>query len=327
MLLSDLTIDKAEQKPSCESYDCVIIGTGPAGLTAGIYTARARLKTLLLEEKAVGGELVVADIVENYPGFPKGITGADLTSAMEEQARSFGAEICEVGAKSINIEGDNKIVNTTDDRQISTKAVVIAAGTESLKLNVKGEKQFTGRGVSYCAQCDGAFFRDKEIIVVGGGDTAIGDAIFLTRFAKKIYVVHRRDKLRAEKILQERAFSIPTIEFIWDSVVAEIKGSKTVAAADVKNVKTGNVATKKVDGVFIFIGTKPNTEFVKDIITMDESGYIITNEHMETNRPGIFAAGDIRVKNVRQISTAVGDGAIAGYAVQHYIEKLETIKK
>lgn len=327
MLLSDLTIDKAEQKPSCEAYDCVIIGTGPAGLTAGIYTARARLKTLLLEVKAVGGELVVADIVENYPGFPKGISGADLTSSMEEQARSFGVEICEVGAKSISIEGDSRIVHTTDDRDIRTKAVIIAAGTESLKLNVTGEKQYAGRGVSYCAQCDGAFFRDKEIIVVGGGDTAIGDAIFLTRFAKKLYVVHRRDKLRAEKILQERAFGIPTIEFIWDSVVTGIRGNKVVEAVDIKNVKTGDTYSKNINGVFIFIGTKPNTEFVRDLITMDADGHIITNDRMETNQPGIFAAGDIRVKSVRQIATAVGDGAIAGDSVQHYIETLESIKK
>jgi len=327
MLLSDLTIEKTEKSPQCDLYDCVIIGGGPAGMTAAIYTGRAKLKTLILEEKAIGGEIVVADIVENYPGFPKGISGADLTAAMEEQARSFGAEICEVGARGIEFDGENKIVNTTDDRRISAKTVIIAAGTENVKLNVPGEKLFTGRGVSYCAQCDGAFFRDKEIIVVGGGDTAIGDAIFLTRFAKKVYVVHRRDKLRAEKILQERAFSIPTIEFIWDSVVTEIKGRKTVEAVTIKNLKTGNIFTKKIDGVFIFIGTKPNTAFVKDIITLDENGYIITNEDMETNQPGIFAAGDIRAKTVRQVATAVGDGAIAGSSVQKYIERLEMVKK
>jgi thioredoxin reductase (NADPH) len=327
MLLSDLTIEKTEKSPQCDLYDCVIIGGGPAGMTAAIYTGRAKLKTLILEEKAIGGEIVVADIVENYPGFPKGISGADLTAAMEEQARSFGAEICEVGARGIEFDGENKIVNTTDDRRISAKTVIIAAGTENVKLNVPGEKLFTGRGVSYCAQCDGAFFRDKEIIVVGGGDTAIGDAIFLTRFAKKVYVVHRRDKLRAEKILQERAFSIPTIEFIWDSVVTEIKGRKTVEAVTIKNLKTGNIFTKKIDGVFIFIGTKPNTAFVKDIIALDENGYIITNEDMETNQPGIFAAGDIRAKTVRQVATAVGDGAIAGSSVQKYIERLEMVKK
>lgn len=327
MLLSDLTIEKTEKAPSCDSYDCVIIGGGPAGMTAAIYTGRAKLKTLLLEEKAIGGEIVVADIVENYPGFPKGISGADLTSAMEEQARSFGTEICEVGAKSIEIDGENRIVNTTDERRITTKTIIIAAGTENVKLNIPGEKLFTGRGVSYCAQCDGAFFRDKEIIVVGGGDTAIGDAIFLTKFAKKIYIVHRRNKLRAEKILQERAFNIPSIEFIWDSVVTEIKGRKTVEAVSIKNLKTGEVYNKRIDGVFIFIGTKPNTAFIKGIITLDENGYIITNEDMETNQPGIFAAGDIRSKTVRQVATAVGDGAIAGSSVQKYIERLDMIKK
>lgn len=327
MLLSDLTIDRAEEKPSCDSYDCVIIGGGPAGLTAGIYTARARLRTLLLEEKAIGGEIVVADVVENYPGFPKGISGSDLTSAMEEQARSFGVEICETGAQSIGIKGDDRIVNTTDGRKIAAKAVIIAAGTENVKLDVKGEKQFTGRGVSYCAQCDGAFFRGKEIVLIGGGDTAIGDAIFLTRFVKKLFIVHRRDKLRAEKILQEKAFSIPAIEFIWDSVVTEIRGTKTVEEADIKNVKTGVTAIKKIAGVFIFIGTKPNTSFVKNIVTLNESGHIITTPEMETNLSGIFAAGDIRAKTVRQVSTAVGDGATAGAAVQRYIENRGLIKK
>ncbi len=327
MLLSDLTIEKAERKPSCDYYDCIIIGGGPAGMTAAIYTGRAKLKTLLLEEKAIGGEIVVADIVENYPGFPKGISGADLTSAIEEQARSFGTEICEIGAKSIDFDGDDRIVNTTDDRTIHTKTVIIAAGTENIKLNVPGEKLFTGRGVSYCAQCDGAFFKDKEIIVIGGGDTAIGDALFLTRFAKKVYVVHRRDKLRAEKILQERAFSIPSIEFIWDSVITEIRGKKTVEAVSVKNLKTDTLVEKKIDGVFIFIGNKPNTGFVKDIITLDKNGYIITDENMGTNQPGIFAAGDIRSKIVKQVATAVGDGAMAGSSVQRYIERLEIVKK
>ena len=327
MLLSDLTIDKAEKMPSCDSYDCVIVGGGPAGMTAGIYTGRAKLKTLLLEEKAIGGEIVVADIVENYPGFPKGISGSDLTSAIEEQARSFGVEICEIGAQRIDFDGDNRIVHTTDGRVISTKSVIIAAGTQNIKLDVPGEKLFTGRGVSYCAQCDGAFFKDKEIIVVGGGDTAIGDSIFLSRFAKKIYVVHRRDKLRAEKILQERAFGIPSIEFIWDSVITEIRGKKTVEAVSVKNLKTDTLYEKKINGVFIFIGNNPNTGFVKDIVTLDENGYIITDEDMGTNQPGIFAAGDIRSKIVRQVATAVGDGALAGSSVQRYIERLETVKK
>ena len=327
MLLSDLTIDKAEKMPSCDSYDCVIVGGGPAGMTAGIYTGRAKLKTLLLEEKAIGGEIVVADIVENYPGFPKGISGSDLTSAIEEQARSFGVEICEIGAQRIDFDGDNRIIHTTDGRLISTKSVIIAAGTQNIKLDVPGEKLFTGRGVSYCAQCDGAFFKDKEIIVIGGGDTAIGDAIFLTRFAKKVYVVHRRDKLRAEKILQERAFGIPSIEFIWDSVITDIRGKKTVEAVSVKNLKTDTLYEKKINGVFIFIGNNPNTSFVKDIVTLDQNGYIITDENMGTNQPGIFAAGDIRSKIVRQVATAVGDGALAGSSVQRYIERLETVKK
>ncbi len=327
MLLSDLTIDKAEQKPGCDFYDCVIVGGGPAGMTAGIYTGRAKLKTLLIEEKAIGGEIVVADIVENYPGFPKGISGSDLTSAMEEQARSFGVEICEIGATSIELNGDNKVVATTDDRKITTKTVIVAAGTQNIKLEVPGEKLFTGRGVSYCAQCDGAFFKDREIIVIGGGDTAIGDAIFLTRFAKKVFVVHRRDKLRAEKILQERAFSIPSIEFIWDSVITEIKGKKTVEGVTIKNLKTNTAAEKRIDGVFIFIGNRPNTGFVKDMVILDENGYIVTDGEMATNQPGIFAAGDIRAKMVRQVATAVGDGAMAGSSVQRYIERMEMVKK
>ncbi|MCL4478084.1 MAG: thioredoxin-disulfide reductase [Deltaproteobacteria bacterium] len=320
MSLPDLIINKGSKADAGQIYDCVIIGGGPAGLTAGIYASRARLKTVLFEEKAIGGQVVVTDIVENYPGFPKGISGADLTFSMEEQARSFGLEIKDSGVTGIKADSETKRVDTTDGH-LTTKTIIIGSGAENLKLNVNGEKQFTGKGVSYCATCDAAFFRDREVVVVGGGDTAIGEAIFLTKFAKKIYIIHRRDKLRAVKILQERAFAMQSIEFIWDTVITEIKGNKYVESVSLKNIKTGDVTEKKIDGVFVFIGTKPNTDFVKGLVSLDENGYIITNENMETNIPGIFAAGDVRTKLLRQVATAVGDGAISAYSAEKYIEE------
>ena len=301
------------------AYDVVIIGGGPAGLTAGIYTKRAMLKALLLEKIGIGGQIIVTDLVENFPGFLE-ISGADLAMKFEEHAQKFGLETKSMAEVSgIEDKGNTKIVKTTEG-DIEAKAVIIATGTTPRKLGAKGELGFIGKGVSYCATCDGFFFRDKIVVVVGGGDSAITEAIFLTKMAKKVYVVHRRDKLRAEKINQEHAFANPKISFIWDSVVEEIAGKNVVDKVIVRNVKTNATSEIKTDGVFIYVGLIPNTAFAN--VKKDEWGFIIANDKMETSARGIFVAGDCRVTPLRQIATAVGDGAIAAVSAERYIEEL-----
>lgn len=300
-------------------YDVVIIGGGPAGLTAGIYVKRAMLKAVLIEKMGVGGQIIVTDLVENFPGFLE-ISGADLAGKFEERARKFGLEIkgmAEVSA--IEDRGKTKIVKTSEG-DIQTKSVIIASGTTPKRLGAKGELEFTGRGVSYCATCDGFFFRDKIVVVIGGGDSAITEAIYLTKMAKKVIVVHRRDELRAEKINQEHAFSNPKISFIWDSVLEEIVGKNIVEKVVLRNVKTNETSEVKTDGVFIYVGLIPNTAFVD--VKKDEWGFIIANDKMETSVKGIFVAGDCRVTPLRQIATAVGDGAIAAVSAERYLEQL-----
>lgn len=300
-------------------YDVVIIGGGPAGLTAGIYVKRAMLKAVLLEKIGVGGQIIVTDLVENYPGFLE-ISGADLARKFEEHAQKFGLETKSmVEVSGIEDRGTTKIVKTTEG-DIEAKAVIIASGTTPKKLGVKGELEFTGRGVSYCATCDGFFFRDKIVVVVGGGDSAITEAIFLTRMAKKVVVVHRRDRLRAEKINQEHAFANPRISFVWDSVVEEIAGKNIVEKVIVRNVKTNAVSEIKTDGVFIYVGLIPNTGFAN--VEKDERGFIVPYPGQATSVKGIFVAGDCRVTPLRQIVTAVGDGAIAAVSAEKYIEEL-----
>lgn len=300
-------------------YDVVIIGGGPAGLTAGIYARRAMLKAVLLEKTGVGGQIIVTDLVENYPGFLE-ISGADLARKFEEHAQKFGLETRSmVEVSGIEDRGTTKIVKTTEG-DIEAKAVIIASGTTPKKLDVKGELEFTGRGVSYCATCDGFFFRDKIVVVVGGGDSAVTEAIFLTRMAKKVVVVHRRDRLRAEKINQEHAFANPRISFVWDSVVEEIAGKNIVEKVIVRNVKTNAVSELKTDGVFIYVGLIPNTGFAD--VEKDERGFIVPYPGQATSVKGIFVAGDCRVTPLRQIVTAVGDGAIAAVSAEKYIEGL-----
>ncbi len=300
-------------------YDVVIIGGGPAGLTAGIYVKRAMLNALLLEKTGVGGQIIITDLVENFPGFLE-ISGADLARKFEEQAMKFGLETKSmVEVSGMEDKGNTKIVKTSEG-DFEAKAVIIASGTTPRKLGVKGELEFTGRGVSYCATCDGFFFRDKVVVVVGGGDSAITEAIFLTKMAKKVIVVHRRDKLRAEKINQEHAFANPKISFVWDSVVEEIAGKNIVEKAIVRNVKTNALTELKTDGVFIYVGLIPNTAFAN--VKKDEWGFIIANDKMETSVRGIFVAGDCRVTPLRQITTAVGDGAIAAVSAEKYIEEV-----
>lgn len=303
-------------------YDLVIIGGGPAGLTAGIYAARARLNVVLLEKVSPGGQAMVTDWIENYPGFPGGISGPDLTMNMLDQARKFDLDIESAEVVGVDLGGAVKIIKLPG-REIRTHAVIIASGASPRKLGVPGEDRFYGKGVSFCGTCDGPFFRDKEVIAVGGGDTAVQESIFLTKFVKKVYLVHRRDQLRATKILQERAFANEKIEFVWDSVVTELNGGlMELESATIQNVKTGETRIQPIDGAFVWIGITPNSAYLGDALELDPYGFIRVNDRMETSVPGVFAAGDVRSTPLRQIATAVGDSAIAAVSAEHYIENL-----
>lgn len=301
-------------------YDLVIIGGGPAGLTAGMYAARARLNVVMVEKIAPGGQVLITDHIENYPGFPEGLSGPELTEKMEAQAKQFGLPIENGEVVSLEVDGPVKKVILAD-REIKTRSIIIASGASPRTLHV-GEEKFSGKGLSYCATCDGPFFRDKDVVAVGGGDTAVQESIFLTKFARKVYLVHRRDQLRATKILQERALSNDKIEFVWDSVVTGLDGFFGVESVNVKNVKTGEERTLKADGCFIWIGILPNADFVGDTLKCDDWGFILADDHMQTSVPGVFVAGDVRATPLRQIATAVGDAAIAAYSAEHYIENM-----
>jgi thioredoxin reductase (NADPH) len=301
--------------------DLIIIGGGPAGLTAGLYAARARLDCVLLEKLAPGGQVLTTDRVENYPGFPDGISGFELVDKMKAQAENFGLEIRSEEVTKLELIDDRRII-TTNKGDLEAKAIILAPGAAWKRLGVDGEEALIGKGVSYCATCDGPFYRDQDVAVIGGGDTAMEEAIFLTRFASNIKVIHRRDALRAIKLLQERAFAEEKIEFIWDTVPTKILGSSGVEGIELKNVKNGELSRKEVQGVFIFIGTVPNTAFLRDIIELDENGFVKTDDNMQTSAPGVFAAGDVRAKLFRQISTAVGEGAAASHSVEKYLEGL-----
>lgn len=307
-------------------YDVVIIGAGPAGMTAAVYASRANLDTLMLERGVPGGQMADTEAIENYPGF-ESVLGPDLSNKMFEHAQKFGAQYAYGEVKEVVDHGDYKEV-ITGDKTYRTKTVIITTGAEYRKLGIPGEEELTGRGVSYCAVCDGAFFKDREIAVIGGGDSAVEEGMYLTRFAKKVTIIHRRDELRAQKILQDRAFENDKIEFIWDTVVEEIiEEDGKVGTLQLKNVKTGETSEFKTDGVFVYIGTVPLSEPFKSLGIVDDEGYIPTNENMETEIPGIFAAGDIRVKDLRQVVTATGDGSIAAETAIKYIETLpETVK-
>lgn len=307
-------------------HDVIIIGGGPAGLTAGIYTARARLSTLLVEKLALGGQASITDRIENYPGFIEGISGPELAHSMEEQAKSFGMRT--ISGEVTRIDGNDdsnikKVFVNGEPEPYQSLSIIIAAGNEQKKLGVPGEKEFTGKGVSYCATCDGAFFRDLAIAVVGGGDVALQEALFLTRFARKIYIIHRRDRPRATKILQERALSNNKIEFVFNTVVDEIFGQTTVEGLRVRDVKTGETKELQVNGVFVFIGWSPSLSFVGNIVKRGEGGYIIVDKEMRTSKEGVFACGDCCEKNLRQVVTACGDGATAAFSAQHYVERIK----
>ncbi len=296
-----------------------IVGGGPAGLTAGIYAARDRLDAVLLEAKPLtGGQIILTDIIENYPGFPEPLSGAELMDKMRKQAERFDLQIATADIGAVRAQ-DDKYLLASDKADYLAQAVIVATGTESRKLGVPGEGQFWGMGVSTCATCDGPLYRDKPVAVVGGGDSAVKEAVYLTKFASKVYVIHRRDRLRAEKIIQEVAFANEKIEFVWDTVVTEILGKDGLEALKLKHVKTEAESELAVDCVFLYVGVRPNTELVKGLAELDDRGLIITDDDMRTSAPGIFAAGDCRSKKLKQVATAVGEGAVAAYSAQEYI--------
>lgn len=299
-------------------YDTMIIGAGPAGMTAALYAARSNLKVALLERGIYGGQMNNTAEIENYPGYAR-ISGPELAEKMFEPLENLGVEHLFGQVEKIEDHGNYKKI-ITEDGAFETKTVILASGANHRHLGVPGEEEYNSRGVSYCAVCDGAFFRDEDLLVVGGGDSAVEEAIFLTRFAKSVTIVHRRDQLRAQKLLQERAFANEKISFIWDSVVKEIKGDdRRVTSVVFENVKTGQSSESDFGGVFVYVGLDPVSDFVKDLGICDEAGWVVTDQHMKTAIDGIYAIGDVRQKDLRQITTAVGDGAVAGQEVYKYI--------
>jgi thioredoxin reductase (NADPH) len=300
------------------TYQLIIVGGGPAGLSAGLYASRSKLDTLLIEKAVLGGQILNAEMVENYPGFPQGISGSELGALIAQQAAKYGLPTAFAEVQGIEIRGGEKILSTGEG-QYRAKAVIIAGGSEYSKLGVAGEEEFTGKGVSYCAMCDGAFFREQVVAVVGGGNVALNDALFLTRFASKVIVIHRRDQLRATKILQDKAFANPKIKFLWDTVVESITGDKLVKEIRLRNVKTGKGSSLEVSGVFVAVGLRPNTGYLKGLLTLDAGGFISVNAQMETGVPGMFAAGDIRAGSIRQVVSAAGDGATAAIAAERFL--------
>lgn len=309
-------------------YDLVIIGAGPAGLAAGLYGARARMSTLIIEKDKTGGQIVTTDEIANYPGSEKDATGPSLIARMLEQAEEFGAEKIKDDIIDVDFEGKIKKIKGAKEEYLA-KSVIIATGANPRKLGVPGEKELTGKGVSYCATCDAAFFEEMEVFVIGGGDSAVEEAIFLTKFADKVTIVHRRDELRAAKSIQEKAFANPKISFRWNSTVEELKGDGILESVVFKDTVTGELEQYDADeefgtfGLFVFTGFIPTTSLFKGKIDLNEGGYVIGNEQMETNVPGVFVAGDCRVKELRQVVTATADGAIAAVMAEKYIEHTE----
>lgn len=308
-------------------YDLIILGAGPAGLAAGLYGARAGLSTLILEKGADGGQAILTDRVENYPGaMLEDETGYSLTERMLAQAESFGAVRKNAEIQSVQLEGDVKVLAGSSG-EYQARTVILATGASPRRLGCPGEEAFTGRGVSYCATCDGAFFRGREVFVVGGGDSAVEEALFLTRFARKVTIIHRRDQLRAVKTLQDRAFANEKIDFIWDSTIEALEGQEVLQTIRLRNKKTGEIRSITAEeggmlGLFVFVGLTPNTQIFEGKLEL-ENGYVKTGENMRTSVPGVFAAGDLRVKSLRQIITAAADGAIAAMEAQRYLESVQ----
>ena len=299
-------------------FELIIIGGGPAGLTAGIYAKRAGIDAILIEKALPGGLITTTELVENYPGFPEGVSGIDLGQKLEDQAKKNGLDIIFGKAVRIEVNKGRKVV-FTEENSYSTKTVIIATGSEPKKLGVPGEEDFIGKGVSYCATCDGPFYKDKNIAVVGGGNGALEEALSLTKFANLVTIIHRRKDLRADKVLQDRAAINPKIFMKLDTLVDEIKGDEKVRALKLTDASSNKKSSINVDGVFIYAGLTPNTDFIKETVKLDDSGHIITDDKLATNIPGIFAAGDVRTKILRQVVTSVADGAIALNSVKEYL--------
>ena len=305
-------------------FDVIIIGGGPAGLSAAIYAARGNLKTAVFEKALVGGQINITFEIENYPGFPDVMSGFELTDMMKRQADKFEPIFIEEEVIKVDFESvDDLKTIYTDDEVYKAKTIIISTGAHPRKIGCPGEEDLIGRGVSYCATCDGALYRNKVVAVIGGGDSAVEEGMFLTKFAQKVYVVHRRDELRAVKSIQDRAFKNDKMEFIWDSVVEEIKGDNLVSHVSVRNVKTKELQDIPVDGIFIYVGIIPNNELLREEITLDDSGFVPTNEIMGTNISGVFAVGDLRVTPLRQVITACSDGAVAAFYAEKYISENE----
>jgi thioredoxin reductase (NADPH) len=300
--------------------DLIIIGAGPAGLTAGLYAARSRLRTVLFEGLTLGGQILTTEFVENYPGFPEGISGFELADRMKRQAEKFGLKIQNQEVSILDFALKKNIV-VTEKQNLESKAVILACGATPQKLGIEGEDLLIGKGISYCATCDGPFYRNQEVAVIGGGDMAVEEALFLTRFASKVHLIHRRNKLRATKLLQERVLTKEQIKIIWDTIPTRIVGKNEVEGIELRNVKTDEVSLLPVSGVFVFIGYNPNNALIKGYVELDELGFVLTNNNMETSVPGVFAAGDIRSKLLRQVSTAVGEGAMAAFAAEKFLER------
>ncbi len=298
-------------------YDVIILGAGASGLAASLYTSRAMLKTVVLESLGAGGQLLITDEIENYPGFPKGVKGPELAMSMEEQATRFGAEVEYTEVESLeDLDKPVKVVHT-DSKDYTAKAIIIATGGSHNKLGAPGEDEMAGRGVSYCAVCDGNFFRGQDVVVVGGGDAALDEGHYLSGIVKSVTVIHRRDELRATKVLQERAFNKPNFKFLWSHVVEEFVGDELLVSARVKNLKTNEVYDYPTAAAFIYVGFHPNTEFLNGMLETDDMGHIVTDDHMRTKFPGVYACGDVRAESTRQLGAAVGDGITAALAAYH----------
>jgi thioredoxin reductase (NADPH) len=306
-------------------WDVIIVGAGPAGMAAALYTGRAKLNTLLLDRAGMGGgQLMNTELIEDYPAI-KSITGSDMAHAFEEQIREFGVEVTWGEVTSFEARGNRRVVITDDESEYVAKTVIVSSGGLPRRLDVPGELEYAGRGVSYCAICDGAFFKNKVLAVIGGGDSAVEEATFLTRYAEKVYIIHRREDWRAQKLLQERALNNPKIVPIWNAVVEEINGNDAVESLTLRDVNTGEQTRLEVGGVFIYVGFMPNSKIFPPEFPRDEGGFIITDEKMETPMPGLYVAGDVRSQYVRQISNAVGDATTAAVAATRYIEELDAV--
>jgi len=301
----------------------IVIGSGPAGLTAALYTARAMLNPLVISGSELGGQISITNEVENYPGFPEGITGPELVELMQKQAEKFGARILIDEVTEVNFRDGPPFSLTTHGDTFEAEVVIICVGASPIRLGVPGEEEMIGRGVSFCATCDGFFFRDKEVVVVGGGDSAMEEALFLTRFASSVKVIHRRDELRAGETLKKRAFANEKISFIWDTVVEEILGDGKVEAVRTRNVKTDETGELATDGIFIYIGHYPNTSLFEGQLEMDERNYLVTDKHMSTSAPGVFAAGEVQDSTFRQVATSVGQGCAAAMMTERWLEERE----